>query len=115
LENLALIAGSVGAAPVQNIGAYGVELSNVLVSVRYFDLQFQQVVQLDAQECQLGYRDSIFKQALKDKAVILSVCLRLSKKPQIKISYPALQHALKNALNDVAAATARDVFNAVCA
>jgi UDP-N-acetylmuramate dehydrogenase len=111
IENLALIPGSAGAAPVQNIGAYGVELSDVLVYVRYFDLQFQQVVQLSAQECQLAYRDSIFKQALKGKAVILSVCLRLSKTPQLKIEYPALQQAL----HDVRDVTARDVFAAVCA
>ncbi|MDO8909822.1 MAG: UDP-N-acetylmuramate dehydrogenase [Pseudohongiella sp.] len=111
IENLALIPGSVGAAPVQNIGAYGVELSDVLVSVRYFDLRFQQVVQLSAQECQLAYRDSIFKQALKGSAVILSVCLRLAKKPDLKIAYPALQQAL----HDISDPSARDVFNAVCA
>jgi UDP-N-acetylmuramate dehydrogenase len=111
IENLALIPGSAGAAPVQNIGAYGVELSDVLVNVRYFDLRFQQVVQLSAQECQLAYRDSIFKQALKNKAVILSVCLRLSKTPQLKIGYPALQQAL----HDLPDITARDVFDAVCA
>lgn len=110
IENLALIPGSVGAAPVQNIGAYGVELSDVLVSVRYFDLQFQQVVQLSAEQCQLAYRDSIFKNALKGKAIILSVCLRLSKKLQARIVYPALQQALR----DVADPGARDIFDAVC-
>jgi UDP-N-acetylmuramate dehydrogenase len=111
IENLALIPGSVGAAPVQNIGAYGVELSEVLVNVRYFDLQFQQVVQLSTQECELAYRDSIFKHALKHKAVILSVCLRLSKTQRLKVEYPAL----KQALGEHCDATARDVFNAVCA
>jgi UDP-N-acetylmuramate dehydrogenase len=111
IENLALIPGSVGAAPVQNIGAYGVELSDVLVSVRYFNLQFQQVVQLSTQECEFAYRDSIFKHALKHKAVILSVCLRLSKTPRLKIEYPAL----KQALGERCDASARDVFDAVCA
>lgn len=111
IENLALIPGSVGAAPVQNIGAYGVELSDVLVNVRYFDLRFQQVVQLSSDQCLLSYRDSIFKQALKGSAVILSVCLRLTKKPALKVEYPAL----KQALSDVESPGPLDVFTAVCA
>lgn len=110
IENLAMIPGCVGAAPVQNIGAYGVELSDSLLNVRYFDLQFQQVIQLSKDECQLAYRDSIFKNSLRGKAVILSVCLRLSKTPMLKIEYPALQQALR----DNPEPTARDVFNAVC-
>lgn len=90
LENLALIPGSVGAAPVQNIGAYGVELSDVLVSVRYFDKQSVQVRELDKDACQFGYRDSIFKCALKNTAIILSCTLRLSRTPRTVVTYPAL-------------------------
>ncbi|MDO9477248.1 MAG: UDP-N-acetylmuramate dehydrogenase [Pseudohongiella sp.] len=111
LENLALIPGSTGAAPVQNIGAYGVELSDVLENVRYFDRRTQQVQQLGVAECHLSYRDSIFKHELKDHAVILSVCLRLSKNARPHLSYPALQHALSG----IAHPGARDVFDAVCA
>lgn len=110
IENLALIPGSAGAAPVQNIGAYGVELSDVLVAVRYFDRQQQQVVQLTGEQCQLAYRDSIFKNSLKDRAVILSICLRLSTTPRLKIGYPALLQALKA----IPQPDADDVFNAVC-
>lgn len=115
LENLALIPGSVGAAPVQNIGAYGVELSDVLLSVRYFDREQQRVMELAAADCALGYRDSIFKQALKNKAVILSVTLRLAKTPELKLDYPALQQALKSKIDAGGEISAHDVFDAVCA
>lgn len=111
LENLALIPGSTGAAPVQNIGAYGVELSDVLVSVRYFDRRTQQVQQLSAEQCQLSYRDSIFKHSLKNHAIILSVCLRLSKHAEPVITYPALQQALAHTRQP----SAQHVFDAVCA
>lgn len=110
LENLALIPGSVGAAPVQNIGAYGVELADVLVSVRYFDTEFVQVRELNNAECCFAYRDSIFKGKLKNKAVILSCTLRLSRVPRVVVSYPALlQHP--GISNDM---SPKQVFNAVC-
>lgn len=110
LENLALIPGSVGAAPVQNIGAYGVELADVLVSVRYFDTEFVQVRELDNAECCFAYRDSIFKQKLKNKAVILSCTLRLNRVPRVVVSYPALlQHP--GASKDM---SPQQVFDAVC-
>ncbi len=124
LENLALIPGSTGAAPVQNIGAYGVELSDVLVSVRYFDRRTQQVHQLSADQCQLSYRDSIFKHSLKHHAIILSVCLRLSKGAAPVINYPALQQALLYSPQSTtqpttqpptAQPTPQQVFDAVCA
>ena len=115
LQNLALIPGSAGAAPVQNIGAYGVELSDVLVSVRYFDRQLHQVIDRPAHECALGYRDSIFKHALKNRAVILSVTLRLQRSATLKLDYPALQQVLKTKLEAGANISAQDVFEAVCA
>lgn len=110
LENLALIPGSVGAAPVQNIGAYGVELADVLVSLRYFDTQSVQVRTLDRDDCQFGYRDSIFKQSLKQQAIILSVTLRLSREPCTVVTYPALlQHP------DVSAdMSPQQLFDVVC-
>lgn len=111
LENLALIPGSTGAAPVQNIGAYGVELSHVLVGVRYFDRRTQQVHQITAEQCELSYRDSIFKHSLKHHAIILSVCLRLSKGAAPVINYPALHQALSATVHP----TPQQVFDAVCA
>lgn len=115
LENLALIPGSVGAAPVQNIGAYGVELADVLVSVRYYDRAEQMIVELPAGDCKLGYRDSIFKHALKGRAVILSVTIKLSRTPEPKLDYPALQQVLKTKLDAGEDISAQDVFDAVCA
>lgn len=91
LENLALIPGTVGAAPVQNIGAYGVELGEFIESVEYFDIATGTIVTLTNQQCAFGYRDSIFKHALKNKAVITQVHLALPKKWQPVLSYGPLQ------------------------
>jgi UDP-N-acetylmuramate dehydrogenase len=81
IENLTLIPGTVGAAPVQNIGAYGVEAADAIVSVHAFHLEKKEWMTLDNQACGFGYRDSIFKRELKNKAVICSVVFRLSKAP----------------------------------
>ncbi|MCV6606112.1 MAG: UDP-N-acetylmuramate dehydrogenase, partial [Porticoccaceae bacterium] len=95
LENLSLIPGTVGAAPVQNIGAYGVELAERLLSVEVVDLQTGEQQTLNRQQCQFGYRDSVFKNALKNRVVIVSVTLELLKVPQLKLDYPALQQATR--------------------
>jgi UDP-N-acetylmuramate dehydrogenase len=97
LENLISIPGSVGAAPIQNIGAYGVELSNVLESVSGWDCQHGVIRRLSAEDCELGYRDSVFKHALKDRFIITSVSLRLSVIPKPELSYPALRAELTDA------------------
>ncbi|MCF7519965.1 UDP-N-acetylmuramate dehydrogenase [Pseudoalteromonas sp. L21] len=91
LENLALIPGTVGAAPVQNIGAYGVELEKFVSYVEYFDIATKTIKRLAKDECQFSYRDSIFKHALKNKAVITHVGLLLPKKWQPVLSYGPLQ------------------------
>lgn len=94
LENLALIPGTVGAAPIQNIGAYGVELSDLFVSLTAVEIATGELVQLKARDCEFAYRSSIFKQRALDQYIIVSVCLELSQKPQINIDYPALKLAL---------------------
>jgi UDP-N-acetylmuramate dehydrogenase len=94
LENLALIPGSVGAAPVQNIGAYGRELSEFVIGVHGVDLQQQQARHLSTTECGFAYRDSVFKQGLRDRFVITAVDLRLYRQPRTNISYPALRDRL---------------------
>jgi UDP-N-acetylmuramate dehydrogenase len=94
LENLVAIPGSVGAAPIQNIGAYGVELSRVLESVTGWDCQQNVLRTLTVQECQLSYRDSVFKHQLKDRFIITSVSLRLSIEARPEVSYPALRAEL---------------------
>ena len=94
LENLSAIPGNVGAAPIQNIGAYGVEVSTVLSSVRGLDIATMQYRHLSKRECELAYRDSIFKQGLKDRFVITGVELQLSAEAAPVLSYPALREAL---------------------
>lgn len=110
LQNLALIPGLVGAAPVQNIGAYGCELKDTLESVTYLDLFDQTLVSLDRQQCQFSYRDSIFKNALAGKSAITSVVLKLAKNAQLNISYPSLAKALEGIVEP----TVKSVFDAVC-
>lgn len=94
IENLALIPGTVGASPMQNIGAYGVEVKDVIESVTYWHLQQQQFITLSAADCQFGYRDSIFKQALLGQAFITSVVFRLAKAPVYNTSYGAIEQEL---------------------
>ncbi|QYJ75607.1 UDP-N-acetylmuramate dehydrogenase [Shewanella sp. FJAT-52076] len=90
LENLALIPGTVGAAPIQNIGAYGVELMDVCDWVEYLSLPDCVTVRLMASECRFDYRDSIFKHDLKGKAIITRVGLKLPKMWQPKLNYGPL-------------------------
>lgn len=90
LENLALIPGSVGAAPVQNIGAYGIEVSDFIERVTWFDFAEQKLVDFTKSDCQFGYRDSIFKQALNGKGVITHVHFILPKSWQPVHSYQGL-------------------------
>ncbi|MEM7054134.1 MAG: UDP-N-acetylmuramate dehydrogenase [Pseudomonadota bacterium] len=95
LENLALIPGSVGAAPMQNIGAYGVELARCLDSVQIYDRSTQTTDWLPAEQCGLSYRDSRFKSADAGRFIILAVRLNLSSTPDPILHYPALQAELK--------------------
>lgn len=94
LENLSLIPGSVGAAPIQNIGAYGVELKDVFSELTALNIDSLVPVVFTKESCHFGYRDSIFKQALKDQYVISSVTFQLRKTPQLNLNYPALASAL---------------------
>lgn len=96
LENLSLIPGSVGAAPIQNIGAYGVEIKDLIAELSAINIRSGLPVTFTNESCQFGYRDSIFKQSLKDQYVITSVTFRLHKRPHMNLSYPALRAALAN-------------------
>ena len=92
IENLALIPGSVGAAPVQNIGAYGVELADSCLYVDFYHWQLRKVQRMTAGRCQFGYRDSVFKHALAGKGIIVAVGLCLSKQPAAVLGYKGLDH-----------------------
>lgn len=91
IENLSLIPGSVGAAAVQNIGAYGAEVSQVIHRVKGYDLQLMKERELAVEDCTYGYRNSIFKQELQGQFIIHSITLQLSKTPQFQVGYGSLQ------------------------
>jgi len=95
LENLALIPGTAGAAPIQNIGAYGVELDRFVQRVHGIHLESGEHFSLSAEACDFGYRDSVFKQTLRDQVILTAVDLRLSLEPAAQLSYPALATALE--------------------
>jgi UDP-N-acetylmuramate dehydrogenase len=111
LENLSLIPGSVGAAPIQNIGAYGVELKEVMESLTAVELATGNERTFSNSECNFGYRDSVFKNELKDKYLITAVQFRLAKKPQLNTSYGAIDTLL--AEKGITQPTVRDVSEAV--
>ncbi len=95
IENLSLIPGSVGAAPIQNIGAYGAELKDVFVTLIAMNTSTGKLAEFTLHDCDFGYRDSIFKQELKGQYFIISVTIRLSKAPQPKLSYGAINKSLE--------------------
>ena len=101
IENLSLIPGKVGAAPVQNIGAYGQEVGNTIELVKGFDLQTKEPVEFTSAECEFGYRSSIFKAKLNNRVVITSVVFRLSKFPEFLLGYGDLEKKVqeKGAIN----------------
>ena len=112
LENLSLIPGSVGAAPLQNIGAYGVELKDVFYELEAVELTTGQVHTFDNATCQFGYRESVFKNRLKGQYIVTSVTFRLNKKHRLNTSYGAIQSTLQEM--QVEQPTIQDVSAAVC-
>lgn len=100
VENLSLIPGLVGAAPVQNIGAYGQEVSNVIERVKGYDLQQKMPVEFPADSCEFGYRDSLFKRELKNRFIITSVVFRLEKFPEFNLKYGQVEEKV-NELGEV--------------
>jgi UDP-N-acetylmuramate dehydrogenase len=96
IENLALIPGTVGAAPMQNIGAYGVEVKDVIEKVTAWHWEEQQFITLTNEECQFGYRDSIFKHELKGKVLITDVVFKLDKHHKFHTEYGAIQQQLND-------------------
>ncbi|MFR9523296.1 MAG: UDP-N-acetylmuramate dehydrogenase [Rikenellaceae bacterium] len=110
-ENLSLIPGKVGAAPVQNIGAYGVEVKDIISQVEMFCPATLNTLQLHAQHCNFGYRDSIFKHTLAGKVIITSVVFCLSRTPAPKLGYG-------DVVGEVASRgelTLRNIREAICA
>jgi UDP-N-acetylmuramate dehydrogenase len=109
LENLALIPGTVGAAPIQNIGAYGLELAQVFDSLCAFDTLSNKFIKLSKEQCEFSYRNSIFKKS-PGRYVVVSVCFALPKEWRANLSYAELNKAFQ----DQEQVLARDIFEKVC-
>ncbi|MEP0710340.1 UDP-N-acetylmuramate dehydrogenase [Algoriphagus sp.] len=113
IENLSLIPGTVGASPMQNIGAYGVEIKDVFHSLKALNRETLQMEQFEGLQCQFGYRESVFKHELKGNYVICSVIFQLRKKPEYHTEYGAIQETLENL--GVKELSLRAISNAVIA
>lgn len=113
LENLSLIPGSVGAAPIQNIGAYGIEIKDRFHALTLFDFETGEQVTLSKDACMFGYRDSVFKHRLRDRAVVLDVTFALPNKWQPDLRYADVTQEL--AARGISEPTAQDISAAVIA
>lgn len=111
VENLSLIPGSVGASPMQNIGAYGVEIKDVFRSLEAYHIESGEIHTFDKDACEFGYRESVFKRKLRGQYIIISVTFSLSKKHALNSSYGAIEAELE--LQGITEPTIRDISNAV--
>ncbi|ADY53001.1 UDP-N-acetylenolpyruvoylglucosamine reductase [Pseudopedobacter saltans DSM 12145] len=111
IENLSLIPGSVGASPIQNIGAYGVEVKDVFDSCETFEIETGLFKTFSKNDCKFGYRESVFKQELKSKYIVCSVTYALSLSPNINTSYGAISTELEK--REVSKPTIKDVSEVV--
>jgi UDP-N-acetylmuramate dehydrogenase len=112
LENLSLIPGCVGASPIQNIGAYGVEMKDTFVSLEAIDMSTPRIKVIKKEDCKLGYRDSVFKREYRNKFIIFSVTFKLSKKPILNLCYGSLEKELK--AMGITNPSVQDISKAVC-
>ncbi len=112
IENLSLIPGTVGASPMQNIGAYGVEIKDVFHSLKALNLETLEIEEFDKAQCKFGYRESVFKKELKGKYVIVEVTFRLTKNTVVNTSYGAIKDTLQEM--GVVQPTIQAVSEAVC-
>ena len=113
VENLSLIPGSVGAAPMQNIGAYGIEIKDVFHELEAYEIATGKIRTFNLTECKFGYRESAFKQDLKNQYIITSVTFRLTKNPKLNTSYGAINDELQK--RGISNPSIKDVSNAVIA
>jgi UDP-N-acetylmuramate dehydrogenase len=110
IENLSGIPGSIGAAPVQNIGAYGVEVKNCIFKVHLVSLADASETELINKECEFGYRTSIFKTKLKNRYIVDAVTFKLSKKPEFITHYGSISEELKNHNKEINLKTIRETI-----
>ncbi len=113
VENLSLIPGSVGASPMQNIGAYGAEIKDVFVSLEALHIESGEIHSFDNSACEFGYRESVFKRKLKNQYVITSVSFKLTKQHTINSSYGAIETELEKM--GISSPTIKNISDAVIA
>lgn len=113
VENLSLIPGSVGASPMQNIGAYGVEIKDVFDHLFAYHIETGETHRFSLEQCQFGYRESVFKHSFRNQYVITEVCLKLEKNRKVNTTYGAIEQELQKM--GISSPTIRDVSNAVIA
>ncbi len=113
LENLSLIPGCIGAAPIQNIGAYGVEIKNTFHKLNAVNMNDGSLRTFTAEDCRFGYRDSIFKQEERNRYAIVDVTFRLNKNTPLNTTYGTIEEQLK--IMNISHPTIRDISNAVIA
>ena len=111
VENMSLIPGNCGTAPMQNIGAYGVEIKDTFISLNAYEIETGEIVSFDRKKCDFGYRESVFKNDLKNQYIILDITLRLQKKPILNTKYGDINNTLIK--NNISKPTIKDVSNAV--
>lgn len=111
IENLSLIPGTVGASPMQNIGAYGVEIKDVFHCLKALNRLTYEIEEFEANQCRFGYRDSVFKNELKGLYIILSVTFKLDKVPNLKLEYGDIKETL--AKHNIETPTIKSVSDAV--
>jgi UDP-N-acetylmuramate dehydrogenase len=115
LENLSLIPGNVGASPMQNIGAYGVEVKDLITEVEAIRIKDAEIVTFSNPECEFDYRSSIFKTTCKNEYFITSVTFKLTKNPAFNISYGAIKSQLDHNNIDIESVSIKDISDAVIA
>lgn len=111
IENLSLIPGNAGTAPMQNIGAYGVEIKETFKSLEAFEISTGKIKTFNNEDCNFGYRESIFKNEKKNQYIILSISLILDKNPKINLEYGDIKQTLSN--KNIIHPTIKDISNAI--
>ena len=111
IENLSLIPGNTGTAPMQNIGAYGVEIKETFVELEALEISSGKIVKFNNSDCEFGYRESVFKNKMKNQYIILNITLELNKNPVLNVNYGDVKAILEN--RNIKNPSIKDVSNAI--
>ena len=111
IENLSLIPGNTGTAPMQNIGAYGVEIKETFVELEALEISSGKIVKFNNSDCEFGYRESVFKNKMKNQYIILNITLELNKNPVLNVNYGDVKTILEN--QNIKNPSVKDVSNAI--